>query len=694
MTNKTKKIALVSIFALVAIALGIWQFKKEDIVQNAIERAVSKGSDGLYKIQYDSSKIDELAGNASFYNIKLIGDSTKNTDSKSSVFNIAVGEVSITGADIPALLAGKAVRTKTIYIKRPVVTIFTSKQNDKPTAQDSAALYEQILGKFNNISADKIIIEDGTVSLSKKNAAPHVSLQGFFAEVDNFKVDSTRNYNDIASFFIRQTKASVKAAQLTNPQGQQTILENIVYNADQKQFSIQKIINRKQDGLNNEIFLAGLSLSGLNTTAFVFENKLVADTLRLQKGNIEIVQKAGASNAKKTFDIRNDFFSGLRVKNITVEDVDLLLSFAEKNKAPLTIKNVSFRALRLPGTNGIVQVQDLLANGQWEFSASGFNLKTADNIYNIGVAGIKLSDITKTANIQTVHLKPNISWAAYAATLKTQHDLYDFKLTNISAKNVKADALLQNDGFLAEELILTPDILSSNDRTVPFDKTSKVGQYLQQMLLALDFPVSVSKVQVRNGKVTYRERGRASKQVGDVVFTNINGTISNVTNIPSKIAQNGVMVLNAKANFLGSTPIQTNWQLPLTKGNAVFTVAGKFGGITKAQLNPVLSPLGMAAIDKGEITGVDFSIKGNDYKSWGTATVKYKNLKIDILDNENGTLDDRDALGFVANLLVKNNNPRNGKLQTANIDFARDTTKSFFKLVFKSILQATKKTVL
>ena len=48
-----------------------WQKNKKSIVKNSIQNAIQKKSDSLYFIHYDSSKIDEVNGNASFYKITL-----------------------------------------------------------------------------------------------------------------------------------------------------------------------------------------------------------------------------------------------------------------------------------------------------------------------------------------------------------------------------------------------------------------------------------------------------------------------------------------------------------------------------------------------------------------------------------------------------------------------------------------------
>ena len=73
----SKKINYLFLFiGLVATAGFVyWQFVKKKVVKSSIQTAVEKGSDSRYKVSYDSSAIDEIGGNATFYNLKITADS-------------------------------------------------------------------------------------------------------------------------------------------------------------------------------------------------------------------------------------------------------------------------------------------------------------------------------------------------------------------------------------------------------------------------------------------------------------------------------------------------------------------------------------------------------------------------------------------------------------------------------------------
>src|SRR6478752_9308376 len=101
--NQQMKKALKIIFIVIVIgAIGgyiYWQQNKKRIIREAIESTIQKKTDSLYYIHYDSSHIDELNGNASFYNVSLQSDSAQKkmlagTDSlPNTLYFITVNEV-------------------------------------------------------------------------------------------------------------------------------------------------------------------------------------------------------------------------------------------------------------------------------------------------------------------------------------------------------------------------------------------------------------------------------------------------------------------------------------------------------------------------------------------------------------------------------------------------------------------------
>lgn len=135
--KKFIKILLVVLGLAIFGGLIFWQQYKKGIIKSSIESAINKGTDSLYFIHYDSSFIDEINGNASFYNVTLQSDSLQkqlvmyDTAAAATVYNIQIDEVSIRGANIPGLISNTSIEASSILIKHPVVYIIRSGKKEK-----------------------------------------------------------------------------------------------------------------------------------------------------------------------------------------------------------------------------------------------------------------------------------------------------------------------------------------------------------------------------------------------------------------------------------------------------------------------------------------------------------------------------------------------------------------------------------
>ena len=140
--------------------------------------------------------------------------------------------------------------------------------------------------------------------------------------------------------------------------------------------------------------------------------------------------------------------------------------------------------------------------------------------------------------------------------------------------------------------------------------------------------------------------------------------------------------------------MKTKWILPLRNEDSVFTITGEIGAMEAVAINPVAEPLGMVSIVKGKINSLVFNMEGTNYKGTGKATFLYSDLKLEVLKMKEAALKKKGLVSFLANTLVKNDNPKNGDTRVSDISFDRDVKKSFFNLVWKSILSGVKNAAL
>lgn len=697
-----KRIIKIVAVLVVAGMLGgyiYWQANKHKIIRDSIEKAIAKKTDSLYYLHYDSSRIDELNGNASFYNVSLQSDSAQkallnSTDSlPANLFNIRVREIRITGADIPGLLQKQNLAAKQIELIVPVMQVIHTgaEPGEKFTAQDTLELYKKLLGRFKRIEAGRIEVVNGTVLFTNKEGKVQTALENISVGLNHFMVDSTKDYHNIISYFIKDVRVTVDNIQLpaTN-NGTRMNLEKLEYNAPQRYLSINSITQYPIDKLKAVTELKNTRVNGLNTDAFILQQRLKAGQISCEGGLITIYVKNKAAGKKlgdKSIELSTDIIDQAQVDGITLGSTKFIIVNQEKPKEPpFVLENARFKLTKMLRVGEGMTVSNVINNADWELSADGFFVKTKDNLYTMRFGDFTINSAASRISISSFTLKPGNPRKQQSPY---QHDVYDLSFNKIELTGVNIKKLIGYNELEVDLVSLQPAIRIFNDRTLPPESKSKVGNYPHQQILKLPLPVYIGKIRVDNALVSYRERAAKSAMTGDVYFSNVNATITNLTNVGERIKAQPILKLNAKARFLGAGILSTEWRFPLTTTNGAFTITGHLDGMDAPSLNSIIEPLAMASAKQGEIDGLNFTIDGTDTMAIGKILMNYHDLKMDLLKKSEGEgLKKKGFLSFVANAIVKNNNYGNAPEQ---VNYERDQTRSFFNLVWKTIFEGAKK---
>lgn len=696
--KKGFKIILISLLILLAGGWFYWQYNKKAIIKDLIVDAVSKGTDSLYYLHYDSSVIDEIMGNASFFNVDLQSDSLESdlanydTASAATIYNVHIDEVTIKGADIPSLLNNSKVEAKLIEIIRPVlqITLSGKKKSNALTRNDSLKIYEKLLGKFKRIHAGEIIVTDGNIKISTGNEPGNTTLNGISVRLTDFMIDSTKNYSNIISYFVKAMVAKAKNVTIGSDKNQ-FVFTGVEYNAPAKKVTIEQF---QQTDLQNKLLfeINKTAITGISTDSFIFRHQLNAGSFTSDGGLITIYLNAKHDKENRRIAMDNNFFDEARLENVEIGHTKIHIYNRKKpGNPPVVLKNVAFIAKDIQQMNAGTTLKNLISKSNWALSSDGFSLMSEDKMYKMNFGPFKINMADASVYLSTFSMLPRLSETAFAKTIAVQKDLFNIVIKDIWLKGINTGAMIGEQQLEMRSASMQPVIKIFNDRTVKSNPASKVGNYPHQQLQEIDLPFSIQQLRIKNGFLAYKEKGAASEQTGTVLFNKINGTVNNVTNIKDRIRRKPHLILDVSTGFMGVSKVHTVWDLPLNTTDGAFTIKGTAGTFNATALNPVTEPLGMASLTQGKINKLEFDLKGNDHKATGTTSLLYEDLKIELLKKDSTGLVKKGLMSVLANIMLKNNNPQNGTTRTADIDYPRDTTRSFFNLVWKSIYSGVKK---
>ncbi|MEO9050276.1 MAG: hypothetical protein ABI280_00675, partial [Ginsengibacter sp.] len=565
-------------------------------------------------------------------------------------------------------LQGNKIEGDSIIIDDPEITMYSMKALQKGTKIENQAstVYEEILGNLDLIKVGFVFVNNVNVNgidfYSKQKNFDFIN--GKFL-LEDVLIDSAHNLDTSRVLFCRQAAFSVDSFFSYNHNRREISVKGAKFLGKQKLLSFNEIsADRFSDNSSKGVRLLDarlLTLTGVNTNEVIKNKNIVVDTIACPEITFyELpVENLKTGDVKDSIPTDSTGFSnvyGVHLKNLSFPKV----TFIPFSKNTYTVGNIAVKLNEVQAEvfSSLIR-RPMVFTKEAEVLVSSFSLKSKDNNYNISFKNISINSLDKELKIHSFDIIPFTGEKQFAAKFKFQKDRYDVSMSGISLKNINMNDLL-DERLIASDLIINQ--LSAKiyrDLHKPLEEKSKVGNYLSQLLMKLEKPVSVSKATISNALIEYRENEEKSGSIGAITFYNSRFDISNITNIPAEIQKNNHLKINFDTRVLKSIPLQGNFNFILNDKEGHFTATGQAKGFDAKILNKVSIPMALIHVNEGQINSLDFNFTGNNTKAKGEMTMKYKGLKVDILKRDKNTkeLKKRGLASFGANLLVKNDNP-------------------------------------
>lgn len=223
-------------------------------------------------------------------------------------------------------------------------------------------------------------------------------------------------------------------------------------------------------------------------------------------------------------------------------------------------------------------------------------------------------------------------------------------------------------------------------------QSDKIKPMLYQSIQNIPIGIDISSVDISDLNVHYEEVSPGEKEVGRIDITDINATITGLTNRPTQYNQH--YDINASGMLLGTGRMDMVMTFPADSLNDHFAVRAKLGTMPATTFSSITEPLAGIRITSGEVNGANITIEGNSYESYSNVELLYSDLKVAMVNRKKQNRQ-KELLTFIANdFLIKRSNPEKGKLRMGEGEFERDRQKSFWNYLWKSSFVGVKKIVI
>lgn len=711
--NLNRFILLSSAIVLAVLAtFFLWQHYKYEIVGARMSDMLNSRSDSLYYLSYDYLHFDEVSGNADLKNVRVVPDTARireiPTEKLASVLlDVRIDSITIKGVKTLKALEGNNLSGDTILISHPQVTMYILKPLNKNTLieEEAQTVYKNILGKLKSIRVGFVSIDSIQVKAVhfRSGEKGFDFLNGNIALHDVF-IDSIHNEDASRVLFSRRADFKVDSFVSYNNNRPELMVEKVSFSGAQRSIVFDKIlINRFDDESGDGKVLLNattLKFTGLNTNAIVKEKDVLIDSIYCR--DVQVYEPPGEN--LPDIDIRNhkplqtDTVSGfenaysLKLNYLSLDHVQFY-PVKEKNAewGPVSFQLYGIAADRFSR----LKVNPLKYIKEVNLEVEYVKATSEDHQYRFGLRDIRANSLQKNFQVGSVTISPVLGEAAYANHYPFQKDRYEVSMKGISLDGIEIGNIFDFKLIASSLTIQSTSLKIFRDLQKPLEQKSKVGNYPSQMLEKLELPVMVNEADLPSVFVEYREKQLNSGETGTISFNNTSLLISNITNDRASIARNNLLGVHFKSMVLGKIPLAGDFKFFLGSHSGKFYAKGEVGGFPATTLNRVSVPMAMVRLRSGMIHGMDFDFIGDDHKASGSMTMKYDNLKVEVLrkNDESGVLHRRGLLSLLANIVVVDSNPKNGQLRVMHPERARDVNKSFFNLVWKTIFDGMKETI-
>ena len=454
-----------------------------------------------------------------------------------------------------------------------------------------------------------------------------------------------------------------------------------------------KLLDRKAEVINPFIKIKGKSLkvdtillNDLHLWDYLTKKDIIIGELRISNPVVKFQKVRNETSDTTETKEGSEFKNKILVKKVRVTNGDFRIFDKDTSKHRLfaSVNSINMENVR-------VNEKTLKETVPFDYELI---LLEADSLFydldeqhELALGNFELNN--EKVNVTDFRIIPKYSKAGHQKTIEVEKDRYDLVIDSISLDNlnwtVQKDSLKLQNNFMD---ISGVDFNIYRDKLLPDDTTTK--PMYSKMIRELPILLQLDSIRLRDTYIKYEENIKEDRQPGMVEFSNLNASISDLTNIGMGREDFPTTQINVTADFMKNAPLDVDWSFDISNRNDRFQISGNMGRLAAEQMNQFLKPA-MNIEAKGEILNMYFNFYGNNTQASGDMKLEYKDFKVEVL-RKDGRKKNK-IISSLANLIV-NNNSLNKKANYKDISFTRDKTKSFWNYLWNLIKNGALKSFL
>lgn len=396
-------------------------------------------------------------------------------------------------------------------------------------------------------------------------------------------------------------------------------------------------------------------------------------------------KKDSLSENKTIYETLAAFSNKISVGNFAIRNAMFSYLYADgKNRftdnTHPNILNMEIRGLNIDNIKHSLKADDV------SFATNNLIFPIDEGRYNILIDSIELQQKGKRLQVDNVRMKSVYPKMEFAYKHPTHKDWFDVEVNNITLSGIDLPAYF-SDNMLKVEDVQIHDVVLRNFKNKQIEVQHNLMPMIYELIQKAPMKIDVENMDVKNFEVYYEELAKEKTDLSLIYFTGMNGNFKGFTNIVSR--PNQYITLNADGNLMGSGYFTAIWKLPVDSANDRFLLDAHLGEFDLTELNQLILPMIPAKIKSGTVRNTVFSMDASSLGSQINMEFLYNDLNAALLkETENGELKEKKFVSWMANLILRDHNPRRPASDPKKVDIfvERDPYHSTFNYLWQ-ILQ-------
>jgi hypothetical protein len=318
-----------------------------------------------------------------------------------------------------------------------------------------------------------------------------------------------------------------------------------------------------------------------------------------------------------------------------------------------------------------------------------------DSLYRVRIGASRFSLLGRSFRITGFELFPDT--AAFARRDKAgrpEHTRY-----RVAAGSLRVDGLgLWR--FFRRQLSAGSASVDSLRLEIEVDRTKPRGPptpaTLPHQALQEAPPFRIDRLRIARSQILFTERALDGARFGRLPFTEIEATITNVSNDPTLVSFASPCEIDILARFSGASPMRARFEYDLTAKRLNMAYRVSFGRMPAAALNPFLVDLEGVRVREGVLDSADLKVVVRDDLARGELKLLYHDLEIETLDkvSRDRSLSAKVQTFIFNHFKLQSENPKKGKpALVAAVQYQRAPETPLFKFLWLTLRAGVSQTL-